>query len=171
MAHFDLGSLEDARRLLCGVESLDEEIRRRGQANFDSICPKDKYSDPYVIAVLIALAQQQRLFLDSQLQKPDPKGKRPEYIPDHQICAFYKSRSFLVHVFVTCRDEPGFHVYKAIIPIQLLDRLDDPGQFKHSARLIVNHDRINLGETSAVLEELSRVLGLPIDQPPPRNNQ
>ncbi|RSL53822.1 hypothetical protein CEP54_010221 [Fusarium duplospermum] len=171
MAHFDLGNLEEARKLLCGLGSSDEEIRRQGQANFESVCPKDKYSDPYVVAVLIALAQQQRLFLDSQPEKPDPKGKRPEYVTGDQICASYKSRSFLVHVFVTCRGEPGFHLYKAIVPIQLLDRLDDPGRFNHSTRLIVNQHRINLGETSAVLEELSRALGLPIDQPPPRNNQ
>lgn len=96
MAHFDLANLEEARKRLCGLDSHDKEIRRQGQANFESICPKDKYSDPYVVAVLIALAQQQRLFLDSQPEEPDPKGKRPEYLSGDQICASYKSRSFLV---------------------------------------------------------------------------
>lgn len=146
-------------------------MQRRAQADFDRICPEDKYSDPFIVAVLIALAQQQRLFIDDQPPKPDPKGKMPAYMPAHRICDSYQSRSFLVHVFVTCRGAPGFHLYKAIVPIQLLDRLEDPGRFNHSGRLLVNHHRINLGEPSAVLAELGRLLGLPIDQPPPRNNR
>lgn len=105
MAHFDLGNLSDARKRLCGVDSADENTQRRGQVDFDRICPKDKYSDPYIVAVLIALAQQQRLFIDSQPPKPDPKGKKPEYESARQICESYQSRSFLVGRVVSLRRE------------------------------------------------------------------
>lgn len=96
MAHVDLGNLEDARKHLCGLGSGDEEMQRRGQADFDSIRPEDKYSDPFIVAVLIALAQQQRLFIDDQPSTPDPKGKMPAYMPAQPICDSYQSRSFLV---------------------------------------------------------------------------
>ncbi|KAL2689398.1 hypothetical protein Neosp_003451 [[Neocosmospora] mangrovei] len=169
MAHFELGNLDDNRKFLCGTGSGDEETKRRAQAEYERICPEDKFSDPFIVAVMIALAQQQRLFIDSQSPKPDPKGKMPGYMSAQRICDAYQSRSFLVHVFVTYREAPGFHVYKANVPIQLLDRLADPGRFSHSGRMIVNHHRINLRAPTAVLDELSRVLGLPIDQPPLRN--
>lgn len=96
MAHFELGNLDDNRKFLCGTGTGDEEMKRRAQAEYERICPKDKFSDPFIVAVMIALAQQQRLFIDSQPPKPDPKGKMPAYMSAQRICDAYQSRSFLV---------------------------------------------------------------------------
>ncbi|KAF5023378.1 hypothetical protein F66182_4581 [Fusarium sp. NRRL 66182] len=117
------------------------ELREKHTKDHKRFEPRDPYKDPYIVAILVALAQHQRRFLGD-----GPSG----------------SREFPVHVLACDSYHPGFHLYKAHIPTSFLDRFDKPERNLAFSPLWIKHKYVLRRGDFHVLKDLERLLGLPL---------
>ncbi|PKY05576.1 hypothetical protein P168DRAFT_317098 [Aspergillus campestris IBT 28561] len=99
-------------------KSKSVPVLRQRRKRLQLLGPPNPTEDPYVIAVLIALAQNQRR--EQQEHKQQKEKGMEQGAPG-------AARSFKVHVLaVTCASAMYLYVYTANIPVEFLDKFDEP---------------------------------------------
>ncbi|KAM5347035.1 hypothetical protein ACJ41O_010040 [Fusarium nematophilum] len=122
----------------------------QGGELYEAVKPEDAFQDPYIMGVLIALAQKQKQIIDT-LQ------------PGVQPSALLGPRAFRVYAVATAQCDGALHAYRANISEDFLNKLDPPSRFSVSRPVTVAHYRIVDQDPRQVLQELGEVLCLPLD--------
>ncbi|KAK3291878.1 uncharacterized protein B0H64DRAFT_408319 [Chaetomium fimeti] len=134
------------------------------QKKLRSLQPRPKAADPYIVAALIALAQEQQLrshqtaggrAVDAQAQSASSKETE---------ASSHEAAFFNVQVLAV----PGaraqvLHVYKASIPSGFLDNLQKPSLFSPCSPILVSCWLVSLTEPEEVVEQISSLLRVPAD--------
>ncbi|PWY71768.1 hypothetical protein BO94DRAFT_589836 [Aspergillus sclerotioniger CBS 115572] len=116
----------------------NKPVQNIHQKRLRSLEPRNPAEDPYIISILIALAQAQRQQTDT------PKST---------------SRSFQVTVLATVGIlADGVYVYTATTPTEFLDRLDAPSQPLSSCPVPVKYFRISLTPGRKALRKLHHLI-------------
>jgi hypothetical protein len=121
-------------------------IRKRRQAQ---IQPSKKFHDPYIVAVLIALAQAQR-----------HAGILPESCCDSSTRILPNILGFKVHLLATSSQR--LHIYTTCVTLTFLDRFDKPSQCSLAETLPFYDTRLPLNsptEVSRIIEVISKSIG------------
>ncbi|KAL7941401.1 hypothetical protein V8C42DRAFT_335051 [Trichoderma barbatum] len=126
-------------------------IRRRKQ---ESIRPVNEAEDPYIAAVLIALAQEQQHQQANVAAKQENPLDR-EYTPD------MGPKHYKVFVLaLSALETPCLYFYTAQIPSSFLDRLDKPSQNIPSRPFRIRYHRIPLSPVKAMKRVLKFAISL-----------
>lgn len=129
------------RRFNLPIEQLERAKLRRLQ-------PLQEEEDPYIIAILIAMAQEQQC-LSSPAPICDPSSHG-----QHRVQTFFK-----VNLIASQdTDSPCLWIYKASIPSTFLDRLDEPSRFFPDSDFMVRYCRIPFSVSEKFADRLHRVL-------------
>ncbi|KAF9888050.1 hypothetical protein FE257_009315 [Aspergillus nanangensis] len=125
--------------------------------------PQDRHKDPYIVAVLIALAQQMRRYQMQQnsenLNAADDQHSRASSQPGEGMGQVpSKAQSFKVKVLAI----PGvvskyFYVYTTTVSADFLDKFDEPSRYSPSSRFLVSYYCIPVKEETS-LEKLHLLL-------------
>ncbi|KAF4979364.1 hypothetical protein FZEAL_4405 [Fusarium zealandicum] len=144
--------------------ALNGPLWQKQNIRFKRMQPLDKLQDPYIVAALIALAQQQRHPIELRTYEVDNVDSAQGDLA-LDTCQLQPEAKDLYEVFalVTGASDKALHLYHAAIPTTFLDKFDMPSQPSPSPILTIVHNRIALDERIVVLRELETLLGLPLD--------
>ncbi|PLN79115.1 hypothetical protein BDW42DRAFT_173584 [Aspergillus taichungensis] len=136
-------------------KSKSVPVLRQRRKRLQLLDPPNPAEDPYVLAVLIALAQNQRREQQEQKQQKDqglgtgmnetqPKSAS---LPSEGMeqGAPSAAQSFKVHVLaVSLAFAKYLYVYTATIPVEFLDKFDEPFRYSPSCPIVVKYRRITV---------------------------
>ncbi|QKX61151.1 uncharacterized protein TRUGW13939_08298 [Talaromyces rugulosus] len=145
-------------------KKINAPVLRIRQKKLNSLEPQNLAEDPYIVGILIALAQEQRWLREQQqgLQGQDTDvitSNQVEEVPAVITSSVAKSScSFKVQVLALQGIAAGaLYVYTANIPSEFLDKFEEPSRFSPSSPLVITYDIIPLGR-STMLHKLHRLL-------------
>ncbi|KAH8812751.1 hypothetical protein F5884DRAFT_856046 [Xylogone sp. PMI_703] len=156
------------------IRSLREKYIRTARCNrmnppvamiwkkkLQNLQPPNEAEDPYIVAILIALAQEQRRQQShsTEDEKADMTTLTREsnsQVPSHTIITPENASSvFKVHVLAIPKSDARYlYVYAAHITPEFLDQFDNPSQFSPSHPVCVSYHDISLVSVEKLAKEL-----------------
>ncbi|KAH0522842.1 hypothetical protein TsFJ059_006629 [Trichoderma semiorbis] len=129
------------------VERSSPEYRI-AEKNRNSVRPVNEVEDPYIAAVLIALAQKQQrrqhAVAGTQADTPNREDASDGELKAHEVF-------LLAH---TAMDKPCLYFYTARIPSSFLDRLDYPSENIPSCPFRIKYHQISFSSLDAMKKDL-----------------
>ncbi|KAF7550379.1 hypothetical protein G7046_g8031 [Stylonectria norvegica] len=113
-----------------------------------NIEPEKELEDPYIVAILIALAQEQRRVLDRRRDAAIKASRIPSFSeePDASLDGIYESgvrgprKKF--EVFAILHSKQGLFVYRSQISAAYLDRFDKPSETIRAKPVVISYRHI-----------------------------
>ncbi|KAL3475715.1 hypothetical protein BJX99DRAFT_229192 [Aspergillus californicus] len=152
-------------------------VRNRYSKQLRSLEPKSPLKDPYIVSILITLAQAQRRVLagqESYLDKVTADAPMREQmeaeglidkpcIPKRTLVGKQATQGTpqAFNTIVLATDEKArydLHVYTATIPVEFLERLDVPSRQSPCVRVPVKYFRVNIKGARKGLQALHQLL-------------
>ncbi|KAK0655492.1 hypothetical protein B0T16DRAFT_397113 [Cercophora newfieldiana] len=151
LAYLDLRSLESRRhksiRLSTSTNRYNAPVSRLVQRERYRLRPETEVEDPYIVAVLIALAQSRRRLQNKTGDNVDGLGK--------------SAPCFEVHLLaLSAAGALSLCFYTACIPATFLDRFDQPSRYFPSQSLSITYRRIPLKQTSGFVRLMGYVISM-----------
>ncbi|KAH7308979.1 hypothetical protein B0I35DRAFT_441127 [Stachybotrys elegans] len=161
VAHWRYSSVKMSSSKRGGWPVICLEHRKR-----DRIKPPHFSQDPYIAAVLIALAQERRRSMESSehasclartSQPAEPVTPLPDLVgtePEGSHCP--KARQARVSVLATI--EKCMYIYTADMPFAFLDRLDMPSRFSHAETVPLSYRCFPYRSVKKISRRIQRII-------------
>ncbi|KAH6851066.1 hypothetical protein B0I37DRAFT_353453 [Chaetomium sp. MPI-CAGE-AT-0009] len=118
--------------------------------------PADAAEDPYLVAVLIAMAQAKRMV---QAQQPTTPSEPPRS-DETPVSAETMPTAFKVHLLVLPSQQPAeLYLYQATIPSAFLDKFEKSSCSSPCGPIRILYDKFPLQHPQRLVEQFPRVLG------------
>jgi hypothetical protein len=164
LVYLDLKALELRRNTSAGPlrpgekSLLVNRIRLKQQRR---VRPKNALEDPYIAAVLIAMAQARRqqtagVVKHATTVKVRPSGHEEIKKPGEVSQNLMETKVHLLALHST--GKPGLYFYTARIPNAILERLDHPSRSFDSSSVRISYQRIPLRPAASWIEGISAVI-------------
>ncbi|KAI1108158.1 hypothetical protein F5Y14DRAFT_437188 [Nemania sp. NC0429] len=136
-------SIKPPKRFSPPVDRIKQKQRCRFQ-------PSDEAEDPYIAAVLVALAQ--------GLQHRQRIANGPVDDLDSAELAGQSDESFQVRLLALASEERSLYFYTATIPGTWLDGLNEPSRYRETDILRVSYCRIKLRACTRTVQQMKDVV-------------
>ncbi|KAI0867368.1 hypothetical protein GGS24DRAFT_515728 [Hypoxylon argillaceum] len=161
-AYLDLNSVVSVRDKAIRVtvsRILDGPVRRIKQVQRRRLQPSIEAEDPYIVAVLIALAQGlQRQHREQSVDGPDeclesaPTKLDPAALPQQTPA------DFEVRLLALAKDSRHLYFYKAKIPSTSLDMFNEPSQYHSSSVVEVTYHSVRLEVSETSVQNIESII-------------
>ncbi|KAI0096930.1 hypothetical protein GGR51DRAFT_542346 [Nemania sp. FL0031] len=140
------------------VEGPVLAIKRKKQHR---IQPPNEAEDPYIVAVLIALAQGlQRQHQDKKqsVDKPNECLESDPTKPDPAVLSQQTATEFEVHVLALSKCGQSLYFYTANIPSISLDMWNEPSQFHNTNVVVVSYKVIRIRDCQELIQNIKDII-------------
>ncbi|KAH6623806.1 hypothetical protein F5144DRAFT_372150 [Chaetomium tenue] len=135
------------------------------QKKLRSLQPRLKTEDPYILAALIALAQEQQLQSRQATHGRAVDAQAQLSRPSETEAPLHDTTSFKVHALVVSgANAQVLYVYKASIPSEFLENFQKPSQFSPSCPIRVSYCLLPLTRPEELVDQIPLPLKVPIDE-------
>ncbi|KAI1160657.1 hypothetical protein F5B18DRAFT_631668 [Nemania serpens] len=163
-AYLDLGCVGSERDKSIGLsmsKKLDGPVWRIRRKKQRQLQPSNEAEDPYVAAVLIALAQGLQHQLQLQKQSVNGPNECLESVPtklDPAVLPRQTATDFKVRLLALARDARHLYFYTASIPSISLDVLNEPSHYYNTSAVLVSYHAVQLKACEESVQNIESII-------------
>ncbi|KAK4150291.1 hypothetical protein C8A00DRAFT_18142 [Chaetomidium leptoderma] len=168
LAYLYLDTVDSLRRLYVygrPYERPNEPMMSLKEKKLGSLQPLNAVEDPYIMATLIALAQEQRRQIQETTvsESSDASSKVPDSfkVPQGPDTSLILKVALLV---ITVAPARVLYAYKAVIPTAFLDKFESLARCTSSGQIKVSYSKLRIGNPEGLIDRLPWALGLSHEQ-------